>query len=73
MTTDTNTLTTTLAARLNLTEDTVHTALSAYLDQMEYLDGRTINPDNLTDDDAEFLAGAITSAHTAGDLGGELR
>ncbi|MFR9958297.1 hypothetical protein ACL1IC_00645 [Corynebacterium striatum] len=40
-----------------------------YLDQMEKLEDRSIDEDELTQDDFDFLLGAIDSARRAGDLG----
>lgn len=40
-----------------------------YLDQIEKLEDRSIDEDELTQDDFDFLLGAIDSARRAGDLG----
>lgn len=40
-----------------------------YLDQIEKLEDRSIDEDDLTADDFDFLLGAIDSARRAGDLG----
>lgn len=44
-------------------------ALTTYLHQIEEVDQRTIDPDHISDDDAEFLLDSLTQAHRAGDLG----
>lgn len=67
-TTDLTTIAQTAAANLNITEATAEAAAETYLAQMEEIDGRTIDPDEINEDDAAFLAGAIASAHEAGDL-----
>ena len=68
-TTDLATVAQTAAANLNITEAVAESAAETYLAQMEAIDGRTIDPDEISEDDAAFLAAAITSAYAAGDLG----
>lgn len=43
-------------------------ALENYRKQMEAIDGRTIDPDNLTKEDASFIYGSLVSALEAGDI-----
>lgn len=45
--------------------------LATYLHQIEEVDQRTIDPDHISDDDAEFLLEAVAQAHRAGDLGAQ--
>ncbi|MFS0294876.1 hypothetical protein ACL1CZ_11900 [Corynebacterium striatum] len=45
------------------------TIARTYLDQIEKLEDRSIDEDELTQDDFDFLLGAIDSARRAGDLG----
>lgn len=61
----------TVAARHNnrLEYDTVRDAAEGYLRQLEELDGREIDPDAITEDDAVHIMGAIDAGHAAGDFG----
>lgn len=71
-----STRTTTLTAladalhyKLGIDPDAAETILTTYITQIEKTDARTINPDEINDEDADFLIGAITAAQKVGDLG----
>ncbi|MFW9145977.1 hypothetical protein ACOJAK_11775 [Corynebacterium striatum] len=49
--------------------EAAETIARTYLDQIEKLEDRSIDEDELTQDDFDFLLGAIDSARRAGDLG----
>lgn len=57
------------AAALGIDEAAAYNALTDYLAQVEALDSRTIDPDDINDDDAAFLTESIRQAQRAGDLG----
>ncbi|AWB84765.1 hypothetical protein [Corynebacterium liangguodongii] len=57
------------AGALGITDDAAHAALETYRDQIEALEGRTIDPDDISDDDAGFLTDAVRAAQRSGDLG----
>ena len=44
-------------------------AVETYITQIEDVDGREIDRDVITQDDADFIAGAFASAQRAGDFG----
>lgn len=44
-------------------------AVETYITQIEDLDGREIDRDEITDDDADFITAAFASAQRAGDFG----
>ena len=43
--------------------------VEAYIARMEYLEGREIDRDDITEDDADFIIPAFASAQRAGDFG----
>lgn len=67
--TDIQTLAIRTAAKYDLTDDAAEAALTTYIEQIEQLEGRTIDPDDITQDDAEFLTASVGHAQRAGDLG----
>ncbi|OFP66500.1 hypothetical protein HMPREF2978_04785 [Corynebacterium sp. HMSC074C01] len=62
-------LTETLHYMLDMDEDAAEDALRTYITQIEELEGRDIDEDEISEDDADFLIGAVKSARAAGDLG----
>lgn len=50
-------------------ETTAGDLLETYLGQMEQVDGREIDRDEIPADDVDFVLEAIKQAHSAGDLG----
>lgn len=44
-------------------------AVETYITQIENIDGREINRDNITEDDADFIIAAFAGAQRAGDFG----
>ena len=44
-------------------------AVETYITQIEDIDGREIDRDAITEDDADFIIGAFASAQRAGDFG----
>ncbi|WP_293824067.1 hypothetical protein [uncultured Corynebacterium sp.] len=67
--TDINRLAETLNYMLDMSTDAAEDALRIYITQIEELEGRSIDEDEITKDDADFLIGAVKSARNAGDLG----
>lgn len=59
----------TLHYMLDMDKDAAEDALRTYVTQIEELEGREIDEDEISEDDADFLIGAVKSARTAGDLG----
>lgn len=59
----------TLHYMLDMDTDAAEDALRTYITQLEELEGRAIDEDELSEDDADFLIGAVKSARNAGDLG----
>lgn len=57
------------SAKLDITEDAAQSALEEYIRQIEALESHTIDPDNINDEDADFLLEAIVQAQRSGDLG----
>ena len=57
------------ATALGIDEDAAHDALGAYLHQMEALEARIIDPDDINPDDAAFLTESVRQAQRSGDLG----
>lgn len=55
-------LTTTIAARFDLTPDAARDAAETYLAQIEKEDGKDIDRDNIADDDAEFILGCVAAS-----------
>lgn len=62
-------LTARISGRLGIDEAAARDALETYAAQVADHDGRDIDLDDLTDDDAAFLEGAVAAAQRAGDLG----
>lgn len=67
--TDIHRLAETLHYMLDMDTDAAEDALRTYISQLEELEGRDIDEDELNEDDADFLIGAVKSARNAGDLG----
>lgn len=57
------------AGKLGITPEAAEGALATYLHQLEALDERSIDPDNLSQDDAGSIEDAVRSAQKSGDLG----
>lgn len=57
------------AGDLGITPEAAEAALTTYLYQLEALDGRTIDPDEISQDDAGSITDAVRSAQKSGDLG----
>lgn len=62
-------LTTRTAAKYDLTDEAAEAALTTYIEQLEQLENRTIDTDNLSDEDTGFLMASVGQAQRAGDLG----
>ena len=62
-------LTARISGRLGIDDTAARAALEPYAAQVADHDGRTIDLDDLSDDDASFLEGAVAAAQRAGDLG----
>lgn len=67
--TDLHTLAIRTAGRFDMTDEAAEDTLRIYLKQVESVDQRTIDPDNINDDDADFLVEAVAHAHSDGLLG----
>ena len=67
--TDLTTLAIRTAGRCNITDHAAETALETYITQIEALESRTIDRDDISDDDADFLIESVAQAQRAGDLG----
>lgn len=67
--TDIQTLAIRTAGRCGITDEAAEAALEEYARQLEALEGREIDRDNINDDDADFLAESVARAQRAGDLG----
>ena len=67
--TDIRTLAIRTAGRCGITDEAAEGALEEYARQLEALEGREIDRDNIDDDDADFLAESVARAQRAGDLG----
>lgn len=57
------------AGALGITDEAAEAALDTYRQQIEALESRTIDPDDISEDDAGFLTDAVRSARRSGDLG----
>ena len=57
------------AGALGITDEAAGTALDTYRRQIESLESRIIDPDDISDDDAGFLTDAVRAAQRSGDLG----
>ena len=62
-------LTARISGRLGIDDTAARAALETYAAQVADHDHRTIDLDDLSDDDATFLEGAVAAAQRAGDLG----
>lgn len=71
MTTTYDDLTITLAADTGITTTAIETALDTYIEQIEQLEGRDIDRDDITDEDEEFLTESIRAAIHNGEMGGQ--
>ena len=58
-----------VSTALSIDEDAALDALTTYLHQMEALEARTIDPDDINTDDAGFLTETVRQAQRSGDLG----
>lgn len=58
-----------ITARLDITREAASYALDTYISQVETLENREIDQDNITQEDADFLTGAVFAGHQAGDFG----
>ena len=67
--TDIQTLAIRTAAKLDLTDNAAEDALEGYISQIEELDSREIDRDDINDDDAAFLIETMVQAQRSGDLG----
>ena len=67
--TDLTTLAIRTAGRCNITDHAAETALETYISQIEALESRTIDRDDISNDDADFLIESVAQAQRAGDLG----
>ena len=59
----------TLHYMLDMDTTAAEGALRTYITQIEELENREIDEDEITEEDADFLIGAVKSARNAGDLG----
>lgn len=57
------------AGALGITDEAAQDALDTYRTQIEAMESRTIDPDDISDDDAGFLTDAVRAAQRSGDLG----
>lgn len=62
-------LATGLSIALDMDEDAAQAALASYIKQTAEIDGQEIDPEAIPEDKADFLIGAVKSAHRSGDLG----
>lgn len=67
--TDLDTLTRLVASALDITDEAARDSLEIYIDQIAHETDDTINPDEISDDDAAFLMESCREAQRAGDLG----
>lgn len=67
--TDIQTLAIRTAGRCGITDEAAEDTLEEYARQLEALEGREIDRDNINDDDADFLTESVARAQRAGDLG----
>lgn len=67
--TDIQTLAIRAAAKLDLTDQAAEDALEIYISQIEALESREIDRDDISDDDAGFLMESMVQAQRSGDLG----
>ena len=69
MTTTAHTLATRISARHGVDTAFAAEAVETYIAQIEDVDGREIDRDAITEDDADFIIAAFASAQRAGDFG----
>lgn len=69
MTTNAHYLATRISARHGVDGDFAAEAVETYISQAEEIDGREIDRDKITEDDADFITSAFASAQRAGDFG----
>ena len=69
MTTTAHDLATRISARHGVDGDFAADVVETYISQVEEIDGREIDRDAITEDDADFIIGAFASAQRAGDFG----
>ena len=67
--TDLDTLARLVATALDITDDAARDSLDTYIDQLAREIGDTIDPDEISDDDAAFLMESCREAQRSGDLG----
>lgn len=67
--TDIQTLAIRTAGRCGITDEAAESSLEEYARQIEALESRNIDRDDITDEDAEFLMESVVHAQKAGDLG----
>lgn len=69
MTTTAHTLATAIHHKHGVDDNFAAEAVETYITQIEDLDGREIERDEITEDDADFIVTAFASAQRAGDFG----
>ena len=69
MTTTAHDLATTIHHKHSVTIDFATETIETYITQIEDVDSREIDRDNIPEDDADFITGAFASAQRAGDFG----
>ncbi|WP_288833648.1 hypothetical protein [uncultured Corynebacterium sp.] len=57
------------ATTIGIDKDAARDALTTYLHQMQALEARTIDPEDINADDAAFLVESVRQAQRSGDLG----
>lgn len=57
------------ATALDIDDAAAQDTLEHFISQVEALDGRTIDPDDISADDADFLVEACRHSQAAGDMG----
>ena len=69
MTTTAHDLAARISARHGVDANFAAEAVDTYITQIEAVDGREIDRDTITEDDADFIIAAFASAQRAGDFG----
>lgn len=59
----------TISHIIDMDDAAIGDALDTYISQLETLENRTIDRDEISDEDADFLIESVKSAHNAGDYG----
>lgn len=67
--TDLGTLAARVSGRLGIDDNAASDALKTYIGQIEEIDERTIDVDEISEEDADFLMGACVAGQRAGDFG----